>query len=176
MKTFIALFRAINVGGKNSLPMKDLIQLFEEQGFENVASYIQSGNVVFSCKKGQLKGLSDILSSTIEKAYGFKPDVLILEAGTLKEAAGSNPFKSQDEKALHYYFLASTSEKPDLDTLKDVALSSERFELRDKVFYLCAPDGIGRSKLAAKIEKAMGVSVTARNARTVSKLLSMADQ
>jgi uncharacterized protein (DUF1697 family) len=79
-------------------------------------------------------------------------------------------------KSLHFFFLASTPAKPDLDALAKLKSSSEEFKLGKNVFYLHAPDGIGRSKLAAKVEKALGVPATARNWNTVSKLMVMVHQ
>ena len=76
-------------------------------------------------------------------------------------------------KELHLYFLVSRPKKPDLDRLDAVKARSERFALKDTVFYLYAPDGIGRSKLAAAVERSLGVAATARNWNTVEKLLEM---
>jgi len=153
--------------------MKDLRRIFHEQGFENVETYIQSGNVVYRGRKAQINNLSESLSCAIYQTHGFKPKVLILDAFFLKNAIKNNPFNSHDEKFLHYGFLASTPQKPDFDLLNKFASNSEDFQLKNNVFYLSAPDGIGRSKLAQRIEKAMTVAVTGRNARTVNKLMSM---
>lgn len=173
MDTFIALLRGINVGGKNKLPMKDLVSLLEYIGLNSITTYIQSGNVIFKSKKAQMKDLAEKISLAIKKSHGFKPEVLILDSQTLARAVSENPFIESHEKALHYYFLAEPSIKPDLKELEAIALDSEHFELNGQVFYLNAPNGVGRSKLAAKIEKSLGVVVTARNARTINKLLSM---
>jgi uncharacterized protein (DUF1697 family) len=77
---------------------------------------------------------------------------------------------------LHFFFLESTPEKPNMDELANAKSDSEEYRLIKSVFYLYAPDGIGRSKLAAKVEQALGVQVTARNWNTVSKLIAMAKQ
>ena len=173
---YIALFRGINVGGKNILPMKDLARIFEGLGFEKVKTYIQSGNAVFLTKKDQTKMIAAEISSNILKSHGFKPRVLLLGVSELKDAIEKNPFKTANGKALHFFFLEASPIKPDLDALVNVKSPSEEFKLIKKIFYLYAPEGIGRSKLAAKVEQALGVSVTARNWNTVSKLIAMSNQ
>ena len=86
----------------------------------------------------------------------------------------ANPFPSELGKGLHLIFLAGRPPAPDLARLHALKAVSEAFLLRDRVFYLYAPDGIGRSQLAAKVEQCLGVVVTARNWNTVQKLLEMA--
>ena len=104
--------------------------------------------------------------------------MLVLGVPELEEAVENNPFKTVDGKALHFFFLESHPKTPDLGGLRALKSNSEEFRLNKKVFYLYTPDGVGRSKLAAKVEKSLGVPVTARNWNTVSKLLAMvkADQ
>jgi uncharacterized protein (DUF1697 family) len=176
MNTFIALFRGINVGGNNILPMRDLVKVLEGLGLENVKTYIQSGNVVFQSVNTNAFELSQEISATIEITHGFAPQVLLLGMKELQDAIASNPFPEgeREPKTLHLFFLDSIPQNPDLETLESIKTDSEQFELINKVFYLHAPDGIGRSKLAAKVEKAVGVAATARNWRTVSEVMSMA--
>ena len=93
-------------------------------------------------------------------------------------AVDSNPFPKavSDPKTLHFLFLAEPAADPDTEALDDMKTTSEEYKLTDGVFYLHAPDGIGRSKLAANAEKHLGVVATGRNYRTVDKLLSMVMQ
>lgn len=174
MNTYIALFRGINVGGKNILPMKEIVRILEGMDCEKVKTYIQSGNVVFKSKKRQSNTIADEISSQILKRHGFEPKVLLLEIAELQDAIKHNPFKTEDGKALHFIFLTSHSENPDLEKLMALRLKSEEFKLIKNIFYLYTPDGIARSKLAAKVEQCMGVPVTGRNWNTISKLISMA--
>lgn len=176
MDTYIALFRGINVGGKNILPMKNLVEILEGMGCEKVKTYIQSGNAVFQTKRTQAKKLAEGIGTKIFGSHGFKPKVLLLEVSELEESIKNNPFKTEDGKALHFFFLESTPIEPDLEGLMNVKSNSEEFKLKSKTFYLFAPDGVGRSKLAAKVEQALGVPVTARNWNTVNKLILMARQ
>ena len=176
MNIFIALFRGINVGGKNILPMKDLVGILEGMGCENVKTYIQSGNVVFRTKKEHAHTIATEMRARILEHHGFEPKVFLLELSELQEAIDKNPFSPEEGKALHFFFLESHPKHPDLDRLMALKSTSEEFTLHKKVFYLYAPDGIGRSKLAAKVEQSMGVPVTARNWNTVRKLMSLVMQ
>ena len=178
MKTYIALFRGINVGGTNVLPMKDLVALLENIGSQNVKTYIQSGNAVFQNKEENASLLSKEIRAAIKKGYGFEPQVLLLKPEELERAVASNPFSEAEcePKTLHIHFLASMPKNPDLGALESIKGDRERFALKDGVFYLHAPDGIGRSKLAANAEKLLGVAVTGRNWRTVCKVMAMAKQ
>lgn len=173
MNKYIALFRGINVGGKNILPMNELVEILESMGFENVQTYIQSGNVVFqSRKKAGSKDAADISNRVLEKK-GFEPSVLLLGEKDLQNAIANNPFPTDSGKALHFFFMKSLPEEPDIQKLESLKTDSEEIALHAGVFYLYAPEGIGRSKLAANVEKALGVPGTARNWNTVNKLMSM---
>jgi uncharacterized protein (DUF1697 family) len=176
INTYIALLRGINVGGNNILPMKVLVGILEGIGCEKVQTYINSGNVVFQRKKTPSDKLAGEISSKILEIYGFEPKVLVLEIAELQAAIENNPFKTENGKALHFFFLDSLPENPDLANLIAIKSKSEEFKLINNIFYLYAPDGIGRSKLAAKVEQHLGVPVTARNWNTVNKLISMVSE
>ena len=176
MKTFVALFRGINVGGKNKLLMRDLASLMESMGLQNVSTYIQSGNVVFQADDSVASGLATMIRDAILERFGFSPDVIILDRATLEKAISENPSPDADSEPskVHLSFLLELPSNPDLGALERIRQPTERFELKGKVFYLHAPDGIGRSKLAARVERSLGVSGTGRNWRTVLKLDEMA--
>jgi len=174
MTAFIAFFRGINVGGHNILPMKDLIDILQSLGCTDVRTYIQSGNVVFSRDLSDRKVFSERIAERIERSFKFKPSVLLLTREELSLRIENNPFPTDEGKNLHFYFLERIPEDPDLDRARSLKSPTEEFLLKDDVFYLFAPDGIGRSKLAAKVESCLGVPATARNYNTVMKVLSMA--
>jgi len=178
MNTYIALFRGINVGGKNSLPMKELLALLENIGAREIRTYIQSGNAVFQSAEKNPSQLSKQLAAEIKKRHGFEPYVLILELDAIKKVMAKNPFPEAeaDPSNLHLGFLASTPKSPDLEKLGSLKKESERFHLSDNVFYLHAPEGVGRSKLAASTEKLLGVPMTDRNWRTVCKIRELAEE
>jgi uncharacterized protein (DUF1697 family) len=176
MNTYIALFRGINVGGNNILPMLDLVAVLEDIGLNNIKTYIQSGNVVFQSKKINIVELLQKICTAIKELRGFVVEVIILDINELKYAISSNPFTEieTEPNTVHFFFLSSSPENPNLN-LESIKKDSEQFKLIDKVFYLYAPEGIGRSKIAMKIEQILGVTVTARNWRTVSKIMKMVE-
>ena len=177
MNTYIALFRGINVGGKNILPMKELSAVLEGLGLKNIQTYIQSGNVVFKTSTSGKRKIANDIRAAIEKSHGFAPQVLLLSIPELRNAIASNPFPEGESvpKSLHLFFMESSPANPDLVGLASLKTMSERFKLDGTVFYLFASEGIGRSKLAAKAEKALGVTGTGRNWRSVNAILSLAE-
>ena len=178
MSTYVALFRGINVGGRNRLPMRELVEVLQSLALQNVRTTIQSGNVAYESEETNAPELADRISAAVNESHGFRPKVLLLEVDELKEAIAANPFPEAEAhpKSLHLFFLASVPENPDLKTLESYRRDSERFALKGKVFYLQAPDGIGRSKVAARAEKALGVAATARNWRSVGRILGLVKQ
>jgi uncharacterized protein (DUF1697 family) len=178
MNTYIAFFRGINVGGKNSLPMNDLVALLEGVGAERIRTYIQSGNAVFLSAEKNPSQLSAQLAAEVQKRHGFKPCIIVLELDAINSAIAKNPFPEAeiDPGSLHLGFLASMPENPDLEKLDSLRKESERFRLIDSVFYLHAPEGIGKSRLAASAEKLLGVPMTDRNWRTVCKVRELAEE
>lgn len=176
MKTYIALFRGLNVGGKNRLRMKDLAALLDGIGLQNVKTYIQSGNVVFQDQPADTEQLSKRISAAIDASHGFAPWVRLLDTPTLDQAIRDNPYPEAQaaSNTLYVNFLAAVPPCPNLDTLEKLRGPGERFALMGDVCYLHAPDGIGRSKLAAGMERLLGVPMTSRNWNTVMKLRELA--
>lgn len=177
MSQWIALLRGINVGGRNIIPMQELTDLLEKLGCQNVKTYIQSGNVVFDFSGPDPISLPAKITGSIAEERGFEPGVLLFDSERLDRIVSQNPF-TEDEiepKTLHVYILDSAPAAPDMQALENVAATGERFRLTGDNFYLHAPNGIGRSKLAAKVEKAMGVAATARNWNTIIKIRNMVD-
>lgn len=176
MNTYVAFFRGINVGGNNPLPMKELVAAFESIGARKVRTYIQSGNAVCECAERNLALLSKQLSAEINKRCGFEPHVQILTLEALSRAIAENPFPEAviDPSNLHLGFLSASPTSPNLEKLAALKKDSERFLLTERVFYLHAPEGVGRSRLAANAEKLLGVPMTDRNWKTVCKVMEMA--
>ena len=174
MSAYLALFRGINVGGKNLLPMKELTSMMASIGCGSARTYIQSGNAVFTYD-GDMKHLSAQLSDVIEQQKGFRPNIHILSASDFKHIAAQNPYTGMDAdpKTVHINFLISPAEKANLPAIKELQTETEQFELTRQAFFLYAPDGIGRSKLVAKLEQLLGVPITGRNLRTIKKLGEM---
>ncbi|MCH9695438.1 MAG: DUF1697 domain-containing protein [Gammaproteobacteria bacterium] len=174
MARYVVLLRGINVGGHNKLPMQALRDLLETLGCSNVTSYIQSGNAVFDFD-GEANGLDLQIATSIEHGFGFRPTVLVLRGEVFAQIAAANPFKNEPVEAnsLHVSFLIERASAPDHDRLRSLAADTERYALTENAFYLLAPDGLARSKIAANADRCLGVEVTARNWRTVCKLVEM---
>jgi uncharacterized protein (DUF1697 family) len=156
--------------------MKELVALLEDLGCQNAKTYIQSGNAVFESKVNDTSQLSKKISAEIQKRRGFEPHVLLLGLEDMEKAITNNPFPEGEKnpQAVHIGFLTSTPKKPDLKALESLKANREQFKLTDTIFYLYAPAGIGRSKLAANTEKLLGVPLTDRNWGTVRKIMEMA--
>ena len=177
MPTYIALLRGINVGGKHIVPMKELRELLQKNGFSAVRTYIQSGNVVCDHPAAEPREVGAQMGKLIETRFGFLPRVMVLTRQTLLTAMAENPFPEGegDPKSIHLYFMDEKPAGADLDLLENLKADSEKFRLKEKVFYLYAPEGIGRSRLAEKVERALGVPATARNWRSVGRIAGLAE-
>ena len=176
MKTCIALFRGINVGGNHMLPMKALKALLEKNGCADVQTYIQSGNAIFRSTSGDAARLASRLTAAVSEGHGFEPRVLILTREELEKAVAGNPFPqaAENPKSVHLFFLVEEPRKPDLKALDSLKTANEALALKDRVLYLYTPDGFGQSKLPDRAMRLLGVEATARNWRTVTTLLEMA--
>lgn len=159
------------------MPMKELVRLLSGTGLQQVKTYIQTGNIIFR-SEAAAAGLTDQIQAEIEKEFGFTPYVLVHSFEELQKAVVLNPFPEAETepKTLHLYFLAAAPEQPDLTSLVKAKKESEQFKLLNKIFYLYTPEGLGRSKLAARVEKALGTAATARNWRTIGKIQKLAEQ
>jgi uncharacterized protein (DUF1697 family) len=155
--------------------MRELVELLAGLGLQNIKTYIQSGNVIFETAESVSAQLAQRIRQSVEERRGFAPEVLLMKAADLENAISANPYPEAEPypKTLHVFFLAEPPQDPDLEKLESIKLESERFALKGKLFYLHAPDGIGCSKLAAGVEKALGVPATGRNWRTVGAIMAL---
>jgi uncharacterized protein (DUF1697 family) len=174
--TFVALFRGVNIGGRNMLSMKALQALLEQKGCRDVRTYIQSGNVVFRSSRSSPAGLAKTIKAAISERFGFEPGVFVLKRSDLARAVARNPFPRAVAipTSLHVFFLSEPPRQVDLKALDAIKADGEAFAVIGQAFYLHTPAGFGTSKLAAKAERILGVEATARNWRTVTTLLEMA--
>jgi len=176
MQTWIALLRGINVGGTSVLKMKDLVEILEDLGCQNVKTYIQSGNAVFRSRRRDASSLANRIRSEIKSTHGFEPQVMLLTLEEFEQAIGLNPFPEAEgePKTLHLFFLSCSPRDVDLDGLEQAKAAPERFELIGKVLYLHTPESFGCSKLPAKAERLTGIPMTGRNWRSVMKIVELA--
>ena len=178
MKNFVALLRGINVGGNHPLPMKDFARLLQALGAQGVQTYIQSGNAVFRMAGAQSDKLAAQIASAILQEFSFEPLVLVTTLEQLEQALAHNPYPEAQVpgNTLHLGFLADEPAHAELAKMEALRVESERFQITGQVFYLHAPEGIGRSKLAARAEKLLGVGMTLRNWQTACRLAELARQ
>ena len=167
MAAYIALLRAVNVGGTGKLPMSDLKALCEKAGFARVKTYIASGNVVFESRltATQVKGA---LETTLA-AYAGKPvGVVIRTAAEMAEVLANNPFPDTPPNRTVAIFL---DESPPADALERMTgKTEEEVQVGKREIYVHYGDGMANSKLKIPAARAG----TARNINTVSKLAQMA--
>jgi uncharacterized protein (DUF1697 family) len=178
MTTYAALLRGINVGGSRKLPMADLRALIEGLGYDNVRTYLQSGQATFADDHGDEDSLAAELTGAIEKRFGFVVDVIVRDHAYLKAIADACPFPAAEleAKQLHVTYFSAPVDEERFAEIDRAAYLPEEFRLGDRALYLYAPDGLGRSKLAEHLSKprlTKGVIATSRNWNTVVKLVEM---
>jgi uncharacterized protein (DUF1697 family) len=178
MSRFIALLRAVNVGGRK-VPMADLRGLCGDLGWDKVETYIQSGNIVFAAK-GKAEALESQLETAIAKCFGFDVPVIVRSAAQWRGIVAANPFAEVAEKSPNWVLLglAKQALKPDAAAaIAAKGVAGEKVEAAGEALWFHYPEGVGTSKLTpALIDRAAGSPVTARNWRTVLKLQEMAKE
>jgi uncharacterized protein (DUF1697 family) len=169
--TYIALLRGINVGGHNKVSMSALRALHESLGHTDVTTYIQSGNVVFNSTKPVT---SASLERAIEKEFGIDITVVLRTRAEMKRVVGANPFADADLKTVHVGFMASKPAAAAVRGLDADQFAPEEFAIKGTHLYLRLPNGMGRTKLPAYLDRNLKVPTTVRNWTTVGKLLELA--
>jgi uncharacterized protein (DUF1697 family) len=177
MGRMVALLRAVNVGGRK-LPMAELRALCAELVWSDVATYIQSGNIVFA-GKGKPKAIEQALEAAIAKRFGLAVPVIVRTAAEWAKLAASNPFAKVARDEPNRLQLLVSKQPPDKDAAEKLmarAQAGESVKAAGGALWFHFPAGVGASKLTpALIDKACGSPSTGRNYRTVIKLLEMLD-
>ena len=175
-KTYVVLLRGINIGPRNRISMPELRELLEGAGFDDVRTYVQSGNVVLSSDLSS-DGVARKAERLIRERFGLDIAVVVRTGAELAAVVRRNPLGdvAKNPKRYQVTFLAGKLERPALNQLEAAAAPSERFVVASREVYAWTPDGIARSKLWAMLAgKQLGVTATARNWTTVTKLLELA--
>ncbi|NYF51415.1 DUF1697 domain-containing protein [Tunturiibacter gelidoferens] len=173
---YVALMRGINVGGKNMLPMKDLVGFFEAAGCGQVATYIQSGNVVFCADDKVVKRLETVIAMKVEERFGLKVPVVLRTASEMKAVVRGNPFLKAGaaEEMLHVSFLADCPGKNLVAGLDAMRSPPDEFAVIGREIYMKLVNGAARTKLTnAYFDSKLQTVSTMRNWRTVLKLAEM---
>jgi uncharacterized protein (DUF1697 family) len=187
MPSHVALLRGINVGGRNRVAMADLREVMTSLGYTDVATYIQSGNVVFSTDQTDTAALAADIEKAIAERLTVSPRVLVVSRDDLAQVVRDNPHADEpNPRALHAVFLDAD---PGPEMVAAVAAAQDKAAQKGgrdtaqfvgRTLFVHTPDGFGRSELAILLSRASGPlsprgAGTARNWATVTKLLSMCD-
>lgn len=170
---FVAFLRGINVGGKTSIKMEELRKVFASLGFENVKSYIQSGNVVFETDETDEEKLTEMIENAVETNF-FKTPVMIRSFEEIKEIHANNPFSGEgfEDKLFHVVFLSEMLSDEKEKLLLSHNKENEKFAVHGRNVYCLLRDGVADSLLGKKfIDNKLKTPATARNWRTVNKIL-----
>ncbi len=177
MPLHLALMRGINVGGRHSLPMKELRAMFEQAGANAVRTYIQSGNVLFEAAAASATRLVAAVAERVEAERGFAVPMVLLRATRLDAVIDGNPFpEAVDEpKLLHVGFFSRKPTAARVAALDPERAPGDRFAVQGREIYLHYPGGSARSKLTvAYLDRTLQVTTTLRNWRTVLALRDLA--
>lgn len=180
MTQYISILRGINVSGQKLIKMEALKQLYEKLNFENILTYVQSGNVVFSADNNKPKELEKIISAAIETEFGFDVPVIVLSAETLRKIAENNPFVNdnlRDPAFLHVTFLADKPGEFDKESIIAKQQAEEEIAFATNAVYLYCPNGYGKTKLNNNfLENKLKVKATTRNWKTTNELIKLANK
>ncbi|HEX6511768.1 MAG TPA: DUF1697 domain-containing protein [Chloroflexota bacterium] len=177
MAVYVALLRAVNVGGRGAVAMADLRRMLSELGFERVQTLLNSGNLVFSgdTNSGEIEAL---LEREAARRLGVSTDFLVRDAQEWASMVAANPFPDEaeaDPGHLLVVCLKNTPEPSQVQALQSAVQGPELVRAQGRALYITYPDGIGRSKLTIPvIEKKLGARGTGRNWNTVLKLDGLA--
>lgn len=177
----IAVLRGINVGGKRSIRMNDLKQIFEQAGFTKVVTYIQSGNVIFNTDK-QLGNseLADFIEKAISESYGFEVPVIVRSAVELEKTVKENPFAMDNETDISRLHLTMLKEEPAKEhrmKTESCNFEPDMFSIAGEDIYLLCMGSYSQSKLSTNFfESRLKVPATTRNWKTVLRLLELGKQ
>ena len=169
------LLRGINLGPRRRVPMAQLRELLEEAGLRDVATYLQSGNVVLATELAPT-ALEAEMRGLISERFGFEVPVCVRSQAELAAVVKLNPLGEfvTEPKRYQVTFLSRELSDADVQRLQAAAADSERIVAHGRELYSWHPDGIGRSKLAGALtDRGSGANATARNWVTVTKLLEM---
>jgi uncharacterized protein (DUF1697 family) len=178
MPVYISLLRGVNLGPHHRMTMEALRESFEALGFEQINTYVQSGNVVFKGARQSLSGMSEKIGAKILADFGYTVPVITKTAEEMENAVRHNPFLKEkwiDVSKLHVSFLWDTPAAAALRKLESLPVRPEQFRHAGREIYLYCPNGYANCKLSNNIlERVLSVGVTTRNSKTVNHLHQMA--
>ena len=181
MQTYISFLRGINMTGHNSIKMADLADLYQKLGFKDAKTYIQSGNVIFSCDGGSNEAeLGLKIEQDILVKFNYNVPVMLRTNQELTDLYTTNPFLEEpdfDPSKMAVIFLHEEPSDNQLQKVVDVDYSPDNFKIIGREIYIYCTNGFGRTQIYTNFfEKKMGVSGTGRNWKTITTILSMSEK
>ncbi|WP_298368614.1 DUF1697 domain-containing protein [uncultured Lutibacter sp.] len=182
MNTYIALLRGINVSGKNIIKMADLKQLLTANGFIEVQTYIQSGNVIFKLNEKVTEKIEFQISNILNKQYQYNVNVLVLTKKQLDCIFQSNPFIEKNNAIdISKMYVTLLNNNPDLSGVSKIesliSTNDDAFIISGKTIYLHCPNGYGKTKLSNNLfESKLKSPATSRNWKTITKLVQLTNE
>ena len=177
MITYIALLRGINVGGHKKIKMADLRLLFEEMGYKDVMTYIQSGNVVFKSEVKDHRKHQNQISEAIKNHYGFEVPILVKTRTEIKKVLDNNPYNDPEDLAsnkIYFFLLQEIPKKEVIETTSTIIFENEKFIITPECVFIRYDLGAGKAKCGINFfESKLKVATTSRNYRTMTKLLEL---
>ena len=173
----ISLLRGINVSGRKKIKMPALRALYESLGWQNVASYLQSGNLLFDCEEVDAGILVTQIQSLIKDHYNFDVPVIMRTPADIRRIIENNPFLAQGEEITKLYvtFLGEPPTAEQLDALEMPANISDEMSVGEQELFIFCPDGYARTKLNNNFfERKLKMPATTRNWRTINKIFQIA--
>lgn len=173
MTLYVAFIRGINVGGHNKLPMADLRQVLNANGFKSVSTYIQSGNVLFESSK-DATALETEFEQLLNESFQLEVQVMIRTQKALRTILVEFPFSHENITNSYFVLLKSKPNKENMDKANQIELAYDQFVIKSNTLYLFPEQGYGKSKFNLKrFESILEVKGTARNYKTITKLVSL---
>jgi len=174
METYIVLLRGINVGGHKKILMADLKLLFEKLNFKNVQTYIQSGNVIFESNVENIEILESKIKGEILIQYGFEVSVLVKTHSEIKSILSKCPFIEDKKIKSYFIILNAIPDKKLIESTVELKYPDEEFHIINSCVYTYYSDSYGKAKCGTNFfEKKLKVSATARNYKTIMKLIEL---
>jgi uncharacterized protein (DUF1697 family) len=172
---YVAFLRGINLGPTNKVSMPELRKMAEELGYTEVATYINSGNLIFASAK-KPAALEREISAAIAKHFGTSTDVAVRTPEQLKKILAKNPYPDGSPSQVTVAFLTKPAPPDAKKKVAAMATEAEPFTFAGSEVYVHYSNGMGRSKLAEKFSSVIGVSSTVRNVNTVAKVLAICER
>ena len=176
MITFIVLLKGVNVGGHKKVPMAELRALLEKEGFKNVQTYIQSGNVILQTAECNKLTLETHISKTIQSHFGFEVSVLAKNRNELQRIFDNSPFIDQKKKASYFMMLRDEPSAEEICEVSQKVFEGEEYQIINDCIYYFHDKGLGKAKFNVNFfERKFQTFATARNYNTMLKLLSLSE-